>query len=72
MGSEMCIRDRLMGKPYGKIAIMHIGIILGAFAIEKFGSSVWLLLIIIGFKILVDVMTHIKDHQPTRDIIEEA
>ena len=64
--------NKLMGKPYGKIAIMHIGIILGAFAIEKFGSSVWLLLIIIGFKILVDVMTHIKDHQPRRDIIEEA
>jgi len=53
----------LMGKPYGKIIAMHIGVILGAFAIQKFGSSVWILVVIIGFKMLVDILTHLNDHK---------
>ncbi|MCH2189865.1 MAG: DUF6498-containing protein [Gammaproteobacteria bacterium] len=53
----------LMGKPYGKIVAMHIGVILGAFAIQKFGSSVWILVVIIGFKMLVDILTHLNDHK---------
>ena len=45
----------LMAKPYTQIIILHAGLIFGAAAVEKFGSTFWLLLVIIAFKIVVDV-----------------
>lgn len=53
----------LMGKPYGKIIAMHFGVIIGAAAIQQFGSSVWILIVIIGFKMSTDVLTHLNDHK---------
>ena len=48
----------LMAKPYAQIIILHGGLIIGAAAVEKFGSPVWLLLVIIAFKITVEVVMH--------------
>ena len=48
----------LMAKPYAQIFILHGGLILGAAAIEKFGSPIWLLMVIIGFKIAVEILMH--------------
>jgi len=50
----------LMGKPYSRIVIMHVGLILGALALEKLGSPIWLLVIIVLFKIIVDLSQHLK------------
>lgn len=49
----------LMGKPYPRILVLHIGLILGAFALQKFGSPVWLLVMVVLFKILMDLMMHL-------------
>lgn len=60
--------NNLMGKPYKQILIMHAGLILGAFAIDKFGSTLWLLLVIVAFKIVVDTKLHLgrrKDSNET-------
>ena len=54
--------NKLMSQPYAQIFIMHIGLILGAFVVEKLGSPLWLLLIIITFKIAVDFMQHKRRH----------
>lgn len=56
----------LMAKPYTKIIAMHAGIIIGMFLIAEFGSSIWLLLTIILFKTMVDVWTHVKQHNKKR------
>ncbi len=58
----------LMAKPYGQIVIMHAGIILGAAAIDQFGSSVWLLVIIVAFKLVVDCVQHVKRHKHSENV----
>lgn len=55
--------DKLMGKPYKQILIMHAGLILGAIAIEQFGSSVLLLAIIVALKIFLDLYQHRRRHE---------
>ncbi len=45
----------LMTRPYAQILIMHVGLIVGAMLVEKFGSTIWLLAIIVIFKIVVDL-----------------
>jgi len=52
-----------MGKPYGHIIVMHAGLIIGAMAIEKFGSTIWLLLVMVVFKLSVDIKLHLKRHK---------
>jgi len=48
----------LMRKPYVQIFILHAGLILGAAATAEFGSPIWLLIVIIGFKIAVETVMH--------------
>lgn len=48
----------LMAKPYVQIFILHAGLILGAAAVEEFGSPIWLLTIIISFKMAVEIIMH--------------
>ncbi len=67
---ELTPRD-LMAKPYGKIIALHVGIIMGAVAIDRFGSSLWLLLAIVGFKIIVDAITHMKEHRTSELKVDE-
>ncbi len=52
--------NSLMGKPYSRIMIMHVGLILGAFLLQKLGSPIWLLIVIVLFKIVVDLGQHIR------------
>lgn len=55
--------NELMAKPYSQIFILHVGLIIGALAIEKLGSPMWLLLIIIAFKVSLDVIQHRRRHK---------
>lgn len=45
----------LMARPYVQIMIMHVGLIVGAILIDTFGSTIWLLALIVVFKLIVDV-----------------
>ncbi|MDD5643976.1 MAG: DUF6498-containing protein [bacterium] len=54
--------EELMTKPYGRIAILHITIILGGFFAMAFRSAVPALILLIVIKIIADVNSHIKDH----------
>lgn len=53
----------LMHAPYGRIVVLHIAIILGAFAIAAIGSSVGMLILLIIGKIIVDAKLHIRAHK---------
>lgn len=56
----------LMGAPYGRIVVLHIAIILGAFVITALGSSVSLLVLLIIGKIILDAKLHLRSHRLTQ------
>lgn len=56
------VPPQLMVAPYGRIVILHVAIIFGAFLILALGSPVFLLLLLIGGKIALDVKLHRRSH----------
>ncbi len=53
----------LMAAPYGRIVILHITIILGAFAAMALGQPLALLLILVALKLALDVTLHLREHR---------
>ena len=53
----------LMFQPYGRIVILHVALLFGAFVIMTFGSPVLLLLILIVGKTILDLKLHLQEHQ---------
>lgn len=56
------VPPQLMIAPYGRIVILHVAIIFGAFLILALGSPVFLLLLLIAGKIALDVKLHRRSH----------
>ena len=54
---------KLMHRPYQRIAILHITIIFGGFFVFAVGSSLGILVMLIGIKICVDIYLHNKSHK---------
>ena len=48
----------LMMRPYGRIIVLHITIILGAFLTMALGDPLWLLVVLVVLKSLVDLAMH--------------
>jgi hypothetical protein len=48
--------SHFMMRPYAQIVVLHVGLLLGAFVLEKMGSPVWLLAIIVVLKIIADYL----------------
>jgi len=57
----------LMAAPYGRIVILHIAIIFGAFATVALGSPVFLLVLLIGGKIALDIKLHLRSHRKMQE-----
>ena len=55
--------DRLMGSPYGRVVVMHVAIIFGAFLTAALGSPVGILIILVGLKTSLDVIFHLRQHK---------
>ena len=53
----------LMAQPYMRIAVLHVAIIAGAFPIMYFGSPVYLLVVLIFIKIIIDLYLHMREHK---------
>lgn len=53
----------LMGRPYNRIIVLHITLILGGIIITALGSPVWALVLLIVLKINFDLKAHIKEHR---------
>jgi hypothetical protein len=53
----------LMAKPYGRVVVLHLTILLGGFSILALGSPLWALLLLVGLKIAIDLLAHLKEHR---------
>lgn len=49
-----------MGAPYPRIVVLHLAILFGAFAIQVFGSPVWMLAILVLGKTALDLALHAR------------
>jgi hypothetical protein len=54
---------KMMSQPYGRIMILHVTILAGAFLVIQSGSSVPMLLVLVGVKMLVDIKMHLRSHK---------
>jgi hypothetical protein len=61
---------QLMFQPYGRIVVMHIAILFGAFLIMAFGSPIWMLVILIIGKTIMDLGLHMLQRQEDDDLAE--
>ena len=61
----------LMGEPYGRVVILHVTIILGAFLIGIFGAPVFALILLIALKLVVDIQAHLRQHKKYEEKEEE-
>lgn len=55
--------QRLMMRPYGRIVILHVTLIFGAFIIEILKSPLIVLLLFILLKIMIDLWAHMREHR---------
>lgn len=63
-GEYMNVKAKdLMSQPYIRIGVLHIAIIAGAFPVMYFGSPVYLLVVLILIKIIIDLYLHNKEHK---------
>jgi hypothetical protein len=53
----------LMFAPYGRVVILHVTILFGAFAVALFGARLLPLVILVGLKIAVDLGFHLHEHR---------
>jgi len=55
-------RQDLMAEPYKRVVIMHVTIIFGAFLTFIFGTTKFVILLLIGLKIASDLFSHVHYH----------
>ena len=67
--------SQLMGSPYGRIVVMHIAILGGAFLSKAVGSPVAILIVLVILKTIIDLKLHFREHKKFgqhRDIYKQA
>ncbi len=52
----------LMGQPYGRVVILHLTILFGAFIVLLLRAPQLVLLLFVALKVAVDVHSHLKEH----------
>jgi len=53
----------LMIAPYGRVVVLHVAILFGAFAVIALGSPLFLLVIMIVGKTMLDLVLHLRAHR---------
>jgi hypothetical protein len=54
--------QKLMQRPYGRIVVLHVAILIGGFCIHALGSPIWSLFLLIGLKLALDLRAHMRTH----------
>ncbi|QDT70329.1 hypothetical protein MalM25_32760 [Planctomycetes bacterium MalM25] len=52
----------LMAKPYGRVVVLHLAIVLSGFLTVALGSPIWLLVLLVAGKTWLDLKLHQKEH----------
>ena len=52
-----------MAKPYGRVVVLHLTILVGGFAAMALGSPVWALVVLIAIKVALDLRAHLREHR---------
>jgi hypothetical protein len=55
--------NQLFRRPYGRVIVMHLTIIFGAFGAIALGSGIFPLMLLIALKICVDLAAHLKERR---------
>jgi hypothetical protein len=55
--------SREMGAPYGRVVILHVTIVLGAFLVAFLGSPIWALVLLVGLKTVADLAAHLAERR---------
>lgn len=53
----------LMGKPYGRVVVLHLTIIFGGIGTTLLGTPLWALLVLLALKIGIDLYAHLSEHR---------
>jgi len=51
-----------MTRPYLRVVVLHVGILVGGFAAMALGSPLWALVVLLAMKIGLDWKAHVKEH----------
>ena len=57
----------LMGKPYARVVVLHIAIIVGGFLVMALGSRAGLLIVLVIGKIILDIKMHLREHKKAKE-----
>jgi hypothetical protein len=49
--------------PYGRVFVLHLTVLLGGFAVLALGQPVALIVLLVAFKIIVDLALHLFEHR---------
>jgi hypothetical protein len=52
-----------MGAPYSRVIVLHMTIILGAFAVAMFGAPIWALVVMVVLKTVIDLSAHLAERR---------
>lgn len=55
--------NELMAKPYGRVAILHVTVLVGGIITQALGQPLAALLLLVILKIVIDVAAHQREHQ---------
>jgi hypothetical protein len=55
--------SREMGAPYGRVVILHLTIVVGAFLVAMLGSPIWALVLLVVLKTGADLAAHLAERR---------
>jgi hypothetical protein len=53
--------SREMGAPYGRVVVLHVTIVIGAFLVAMLGSPIWALVLLVALKTAADLAAHLAE-----------
>ena len=52
-----------MGAPYARVAVLHLTILFGAFAVAILGAPIWALVVMVAVKTAADLSAHVRERE---------
>lgn len=56
----------LMSKPYGRVVILHVTVLVGGFIAQALGEPLMALVVLVILKVMIDIAAHDREHKEKR------